>query len=70
MPTTRSVWKKKRWRQDQVEGEYKLRGETKRLAELHGLPVSYDRLAVMAVSIYHLAHWRLDVTVDNYLIAM
>lgn len=63
-------WQKKRWRQDQVEGEYKLRGETKRLAEQHGLPIAYDRLAVMAVSIYHLAHWRLDVTVDNYLIAM
>lgn len=63
-------WKKKRWRQGQVEGCYKLRGETKILAEQHGLPVSYDRLAVMAVSIYHLAHWRLDVTVDNYLIAM
>lgn len=63
-------WKKKRWRQSQVEGCYKLRGETKMLAEKHGLPVSYDRLAAMAVSIYHLAHWRLDVTVDNYLIAM
>ena len=63
-------WKKKRWRQNQVEGEYKLRGETKKLAEQHGLPISYDRLAAMAVSIYHLAHWRLDVTVDNYLIAI
>ncbi len=40
------------------------------LAEQHGLPVSYDRLAAMAVSIYHLAHWRLDVTIDNYLIAV
>ena len=63
-------WKKKRWRQGQVEGCYKLRGETKILAEQHGLPVSYDRLAAMAVSVFHLAHWRLDVTVDNYLIAM
>lgn len=63
-------WKKKRWRQSQVEGEYKLRGETRKLAAAHDLPVSYDRLAAMAVSIYHLAHWRLDVTVDNYLIAM
>lgn len=63
-------WKKKRWRQSQVEGCYKLRGETRKLAEQHGLPIAYDRLAVMAVSIYHLAHWRLDVTVDNYLIAM
>lgn len=63
-------WKKKRWRQSQVEGEYRLRGETRKLAEQHGLPISYDRLAAMAVSIYHLAHWRLDVTIDNYLIAM
>ena len=63
-------WKKKRWRQSQVEGEYKLRGETRKLAAAHDLPVCYDRLAAMAVSIYHLAHWRLDVTIDNYLIAM
>ena len=63
-------WKKKRWRQNQVEGCYKLRGETRILAEKSGLPVSYDRLAAMAVSIFHLAHWRLDVTVDNYLIAV
>lgn len=63
-------WKKKRWRQNQVEGEYKLRGETKKLAEQHGLPISYDRLAAMAVSVFHLAHWRLDVTIDNYLIAV
>lgn len=63
-------WKKKRWRQSQVEGEYRLRGETRKLAEQHGLPISYDRLAAMAVSIYHLAHWRLDVTIDNYLIAV
>lgn len=63
-------WKKKRWRQSQVEGCYKLRGETRTLAEQHGLPIAYDRLAAMAVSVFHLAHWRLDVTVDNYLIAM
>ena len=63
-------WKKKRWRQNQVEGEYKLRGETKMLAEQNGFPTSYDRLAAMAVSIFHLAHWRLDVTIDNYLIAV
>lgn len=63
-------WKKKRWRQSQVEGCYKLRGETRKLAEQHGQPIAYDRLAVMAVSVFHLAHWRLDVTVDNYLIAV
>lgn len=63
-------WQKKRWRQSQVEGCYKLRGETRKLAEQHGLPISYDRLAAMAVSVFHLAHWRLDVTIDNYLIAV
>lgn len=63
-------WKKKRWRQSQVEGEYRLRGETRKLAAAHDLPVCYDRLATMAVSVFHLAHWRLDVTVDNYLIAV
>lgn len=63
-------WQKKRWRQSQVEGEYRLRGETRKLAVAHDLPVCYDRLAAMAVSIYHLAHWRLDVTIDNYLIAV
>lgn len=63
-------WKKKRWRHSQIEDEYRLRGETKKLAEQHGLPISYDRLAAMAVSVFHLAHWRLDVTIDNYLIAV
>lgn len=63
-------WKKKRWRQSQVEGCYKLRGETRKLAEQHGLPIVYDRLTAMAVSVFHLAHWRLDVTIDNYLIAV
>lgn len=63
-------WKKKRWRQSQVEGEYRLRGETRKLAAAHDLPVCYDRLAAMAVSVFHLAHWRLDVTIDNYLIAV
>lgn len=30
-------------------------------------PVRYDRLALMAVSVFHLAHWRVDVTVKNYM---
>ena len=29
--------------------------------------VAYDRLALMAVSVFHLAHWRADVTVKNYM---
>lgn len=49
------------------EGMYQMRGESRKLAEEHDRPVDYDRVALMAVSTLHLAHWRLDVTVVNYL---
>ena len=32
-----------------------------------GRAVAYDRLALMAVSVFHLAHWRAEVTVKNYM---
>lgn len=35
-----------------------------------GLLTEYNRLALMAVSVFHLSHWRLDVTVSNYLLAV
>ena len=47
---------------------YTLRGANKQKAVDLGLPVKYDRAALLAVSVYHLSHWRLDVTVTNYLI--
>ena len=47
---------------------YRLRGENREKASLLGLPEEYNRLALMAVSVFHLSHWRLDVTVVNYLI--
>lgn len=28
----------------------------------------FDRLALMCVSVWHLAHWRLDVTVKDYML--
>ena len=49
------------------QGMYQMRGESRKLAEEHDRPVDYDRVALMAVSTLHLAHWRLDVTVVNYL---
>ena len=52
-----------------TKGIYKLRGDNRRYALKHGLPVEYDKLCVMAVSIFHLSHWRLD-TLTNYLIAV
>lgn len=52
----------------EVTGIYRLRGENKRLASEHGLPLEYDKLAVMAVSVFHLSHWRNDVTMQSYLL--
>ena len=60
----------KRWDPKCVEGNYCIRGNNRQLALANGLPIKYDRLAVMAVSIFHLSHWRCDVTVGNYLLAV
>lgn len=58
-----------RWRQHEFEGVYKLRGANKQLARRLGKPTEYDRLAIMATSVFHLSHWRCDVTISNYLLA-
>jgi integrase len=50
------------------ESPYCLRGDNRIRAVAHGWPIEYDRLALMAVSVYHLSHWRLGVTVTNYLV--
>lgn len=47
---------------------YICRGDNERLLRESGRPVRFDRLAVMAVSVFHLSHWRADVTVKNYLV--
>jgi|Go1ome_4_1110791.scaffolds.fasta_scaffold11331_3 hypothetical protein len=54
---------------DKCGGVYKLRGDNLRKAINAGLPETYDRLALMMVSVFHLSHWRLDVTVTNYMLA-
>ena len=53
-----------------LSGTYFLRGENKKFAEQHGLPVAYDRLALTAVSVFHLSHWRNDVSAESYLLAV
>ena len=63
-------YRPKRWKDCKVNGNYVLRGHNRELALKNGLPVSYDRLALLAVSIYHLAHWRHDVTAANYWLAV
>ena len=63
-------YRAKRWSDMKVTGNYVLRGNNRKLAQKHGLPMKYDRLALLAVSIFHLSHWRHDVTVANYLLAL
>ena len=62
--------KKKNWNPEKVEGTYYLRGLNRKFAQEHNLPTAYNRLALMAVSVFHLSHWRLDVTVCNYILAV
>lgn len=45
---------------------YKTRGAQKEALEKVGAPTVFDRLPLLAVSTFHLAHWRCDVTVHNY----
>lgn len=47
---------------------YRIRGDNWAKAQKLGLPREYNRLALMAVSVYMLSHWRLDVTITNYMI--
>lgn len=54
----------------EMSGIYKLRGKNRELAVKNGLPVEYDKLCVLATSIYHLSHWRNDVTIASYLLAV
>ena len=62
--------KPKHFERRDISGIYRVRGENKKLALKKGLLTEYNRLALMAVSVFHLSHWRLDVTVSNYLLAV
>ena len=62
--------RKKRWSPRVVRGKYYLRGKNREFALAHGLPTCYDRLAVMAVSVFHLSHWRTNVCICNYMLAV
>ena len=53
-----------------LRGFYFLRGDNKQFAITHGLPTEYDRLALLAVSIFHLSHWRNDVTAESYMLVV
>lgn len=49
-------------------GKYVLRGENRERAVAEGRPLEYDRVALLCVSVWHLSHWRCDVTVKNYML--
>jgi len=63
--------KKHNWTWDStlVQGNYFIRGNNRKVSIENGFATQYDRCAVMAVSVFHLSHWRCDVTIDNYLLA-
>ena len=49
-------------------GVYTCRGENARELKRQGRDVSFDRLALMACSVFFLSHWRADVTVKHYMV--
>ena len=49
-------------------GKYHLRGKNRQFAIDNGLPAEYSSLALTATSIFHLSHWRNDVTVESYML--
>ena len=52
-----------------LHGKYFCRGKNKELCKKLGIPWVYDKLALMAVSVFHLSHNRLDVSLESYMLA-
>ena len=61
--------KAKKFKEIEFQGIYSLRGKNRALALRKGLPISYDKRALLATSIFKLSHWRNDVTIGSYLLA-
>lgn len=57
-----------RFRKQMEDGTYYLRGANRQAAIERGRPVQYNRLALLAVSVFSLSHWRLDVVSKFYII--
>lgn len=62
-------WDGTKWDEREFAGVYHLRGKNRELAQRLGRPVSYDKAALLAVSVLHLSHYRNDVTVASYILA-
>lgn len=52
----------------EINKPYFLRSGNRNKAIEKGLPIKYDRLALFAVSVFHLSHWRVDDTVTSYVL--
>ena len=61
---------KKKFNEREARGTYTLRGDNRKFALEHGLPVSYDKTCLLAVSMFHLSHYRNNVTVVDYLLVV
>jgi hypothetical protein len=48
--------------------EYLLRGDNRTKALADGSLGHYDRVAMLCVSVFHLSHWRNDVTASHYML--
>ena len=59
-------WRKNRDMQ-RIDTPYICRSGVRRSMTSTGRAIKYNRLALMAVSVFHLSHWRADVTVKNYM---
>lgn len=53
---------------EEFYGVYTLRGKNRQLALKRGLDIHYDKLALLATSIFKLSHFRNDVTIASYLL--
>ena len=61
--------KQKKFKENEITGTYFLRGKNRELAVKKGLPLHYDKCALLATSILKLSHWRNDVTIASYMLA-
>lgn len=62
--------KPKHFNRNLIEGKYYLRGKNREFAVKNGLAVEYSKLALFAVNVLHLSHWRNDVGVESYMLVV
>ena len=53
----------------EIRGYYVLKGKNRVLAKEKGMPLRYNKIALLATSVFKLSHWRNDVTVASYMLA-